>query len=241
MNSVVANRRGPWGPIATVVLGLAIFVVFYLLQLWALTSLQPDLLAPVLESVQPRLDGMVLSIAILLGAAVCSVLVFVAVWARRGPTLREYLRLFPLPKRILLFWLGALVVLMLGWDIFTWAIGREFIPAFMREAYENAGARPLLLVAVAVGAPFFEEVFFRGFLFEGLSRSRIGAWGAIVATAVVWALVHLQYDPYEMFSVFVLGLIFGYARVRTGSLVTPMAMHALANTIAFIEVALTAG
>jgi len=224
----------------TVALGLAIFVVFYLLQFWALTSMSPEMLAQTPSGEAPHLDGLVLSVAILLGAAVCSVLVFVAVWTRRGPTVRDYLRLYPLPVRVLLFWLGAQVVLMVGWDLFTWAIGREFIPAFMQEAYENAGARPLLLFAVAVGAPFFEEIFFRGFLLEGLSRSRLGIWGAILITSAVWALVHLQYDPYEMFSVFMLGLVFGYARHKSGSLIAPMGMHALANAIAFVEVAIAA-
>jgi len=237
MSASHMDTRGPWGPVLTVVLGLAIFVVFYLVQLWTLVTMHDRMLAerPIAEVL--RFDGLTLSVAILAGAVICSALVFATIHFRRGPSIRDYLRLYPVPFRLLLFWLGLQVVLMVGWDVFTWAIGREVIPEFMREAYFDADTRPLLFVAVVIGAPFFEEVFFRGFLFEGLSRSRLGLWGTIVLTAAVWALVHLQYDLYEMFSVFLLGLIFGYARHRTGSLVVPLGMHALVNGIAFVEVA----
>ena len=41
-----------------------------------------------------------------------------------------------------------------------------------------------------------EEILFRGFLFRGWRRSRRDVWFVIALTALLWAVVHLQYDPY---------------------------------------------
>jgi len=40
----------------------------------------------------------------------------------------------------------------------------------------------------------FEELFFRGFLFRGLSSSFMGPVGAVLVTSALWALIHTQYD-----------------------------------------------
>ena len=79
-------------------------------------------------------------------------------------------------------------------------------------------------------APLFEEIFFRGFLFRGIANSWLGAPGAIVITAAVWALIHLQYSWTDIGMIFLLGLFLGYARYRTGSTTLTVLLHALWNT-----------
>jgi membrane protease YdiL (CAAX protease family) len=108
----------------------------------------------------------------------------------------------------------------------------------MLAAYQSAGFAPLLWLALVVAAPLAEEVFFRGFLFQGVRHTRLGASGAVLFTSFAWALVHVQYDSYEISTVFVLGLILGVARLRTNSLYTTIAMHALVNLLATLEVAM---
>lgn len=60
--------------------------------------------------------------------------------------------------------------------------------------------------------------------------------GAIVLSSLIWAPLHLQYDLYGILMVLVLGLLFGYARLKTNSVYIPIAMHALMNFIASMEV-----
>jgi len=94
--------------------------------------------------------------------------------------------------------------------------------------------------ALIVGAPLFEETFFRGFLFKGLEASFLGTVGAILVTALLWASIHVQYEIYEMSQIFVFGLLLGAARVRTGSLLAPFLAHAMANFLATLETAVMA-
>jgi len=105
------------------------------------------------------------------------------------------------------------------------------------RVYQTAGFPLLLWLAVVVAAPLAEETLFRGFLFKGILHSRLGGAGAVVLTALIWAVIHQQYDLYGVATVFAAGLLLGYARLSTNSIYAGLLMHALMNLIATIEVA----
>ena len=78
---------------------------------------------------------------------------------------------------------------------------------------------------------------FRGFLFQGLMCSRLGPTGAVLLTSLLWAVIHLQYGPVEITFIFLLGVVLGCIRLKTGSIWTPFLVHAVSNLIATVEVA----
>ena len=93
--------------------------------------------------------------------------------------------------------------------------------------------RLLAAVAIAGWVPFVEEVFFRGFLFQGLA-SRYGIfWGAITSSAI-FAAAHLMLGT--MVPIFVTGLLFAWVYSRSRSLWLPMAAHSAQNLVALIVV-----
>ena len=100
------------------------------------------------------------------------------------------------------------------------------------------------LAAVAMGGgggfrPAFEEAFFRGFLFVGLQRSRIGAVGTVIFTSLVWASLHLQYNISGMATIVMLGLVLGVVRFRTRSLWSTILFHSLWNFMALLGTAIS--
>jgi hypothetical protein len=90
------------------------------------------------------------------------------------------------------------------------------------------------VAAVALLYPVAEEFFFRG-VFLGVVRRRFGDVAAVVLPALVFGLIHIQYDWQGMLFVALDGLIFGIARVRTGSVYVPMLLHVLGNSYAVWE------
>ena len=85
---------------------------------------------------------------------------------------------------------------------------------------------------VVIGAPFAEEFIFRGGLFAGLKNSFVGAPGAIIITAALWALAHGQAAPWMFVGVlFVMGLALGLLLLRFGSLWVTICCHILWNVI----------
>lgn len=94
---------------------------------------------------------------------------------------------------------------------------------------------PLLLLGVAIGAPFFEEFLFRGLLHEGLKQSFLGKWGAGILTAIAFSAMHSQYsDPSAFILLFLLGCAFTIGRELSGSIYVPILMHGIQNSIATI-------
>lgn len=135
-------------------------------------------------------------------------------------------------------WIGFLLGLIVLSDSIAVLLGRPIVPPFMSAAYATANPVWMIWVALLIGAPLFEEALFRGFLFKGLEASVIGPIGAVLLTASLWAAIHIQYDLYEIGSIFCLGLLIGAARVITASIVVPLALHSGANLVATVEVAI---
>ena len=158
----------------------------------------------------------------------------------RGWGLWEYLALRWSGWRRTLRWLAVVAAYMAISDTVTFLLGREIVSPFMMEAYRTAGYVPLLVFAVVLAAPFHEELTVRGFLYRGIASSRLGPVGAIVITAVLWSLLHVQYDWYGIAQIAVCGVLLGVARHRTGSMVPPMLMHILINAGATAEVIIKA-
>lgn len=98
---------------------------------------------------------------------------------------------------------------------------------------------PLILVlrilAIGILGPVAEEMVFRGFLMRLLGSTRLGIAGAIVITAALWSVIHLQYAPLLLSIIFIDGLVLGMARHFTGSLYVPITMHVLGNCFAIYQ------
>ena len=92
-----------------------------------------------------------------------------------------------------------------------------------------------LYLGVGIGAPLVEEFIFRGVLFRGWRESRLGFPGTLLLTSFCWAVLHVQYPIATIGYIFVLGLVLGIAREKTGSLWVPVWMHALNNGLATLS------
>ena len=134
-------------------------------------------------------------------------------------------------------WTVALLLFAGLSDFLTDRLDRPIVPDFMQQAYQTAGFLPLLWLTLLVAAPLMEETLFRGFLFRGILHSRLGATGAITTTALLWSLIHVQYDAYGVATIFALGSLLGYARLKTGSLYATMFLHSVSNLLATAEAA----
>ena len=83
--------------------------------------------------------------------------------------------------------------------------------------------------------PFGEETLFRGFLFRGWFREAKDAWPAIIATAALFGLLHVQYDWFVIAQVFGFGVLLGWMRWVSGSTLLTMLLHGLINFEGMIE------
>ena len=83
---------------------------------------------------------------------------------------------------------------------------------------------------VVIGAPFVEEAMFRGFLLTAFAQTRLGFWGASVATSGLWAVIH-GYASSMSVGLFIFGLLLSLLVRRTGSIWVGVILHALWNGV----------
>lgn len=233
----------PLGIWLTIGLSIAVFVVFLLTQtlvVVAALTLQlmqnPNLSAEALTA-DLRNNGFLLSIATVFSAPICIALIFWFIRLRQR-SIRDYLSLIVPPVDRMVKWVLLTAAFIAAVEMVHRLIDRAATSNFMTEVYQTAYSLPLLCLAIGVMAPLFEEVFFRGFLFQGIRASRLGAIGAIVFTSTLWALIHVQYAWYDMLYIFGFGLLLGYAQLKTRSLYVPIAMHSFNNLLAVLQVAI---
>mgnify|MGYP005819649909 CR=1 FL=1 len=192
-------------------------------------------------SVEPSKQGYLHATA-LLGALPCVLAVIWIAVRRARRQFSEYLALiWPEPNEIVF----ALIIVFIGIQILGFIgglIGAASDPGMVAEyrGVRDDGSLFLFLVAACIGAPIFEEFGVRGFLFRGWSESFVRPEGAIVLSSVLWAAYHTQYDWFGRFEIFVIGLIFGYFRYRSGSTLLAVVMHSAANLYCFFLIALVA-
>jgi uncharacterized protein len=87
----------------------------------------------------------------------------------------------------------------------------------------------LHFAAVVIAAPLMEEILFRGFLYRGLSESRLGVIGTIILTSLIWTLMHDTKSAAGMIDTALHGVAWGWLRWYTGSLWTPIGCHVAYN------------
>ena len=62
-------------------------------------------------------------------------------------------------------------------------MGEPVVNEYVIQVIQTRGSTLLFILGVAIAAPIWEELFFRGFLFAGLSSTFLGVWGANVVQA----------------------------------------------------------
>jgi CAAX protease family protein len=153
---------------------------------------------------------------------------------RRGASVTEYLGLRRISLKQVALLLLITLALIVALDGLSVLLEDTVETGFDTWMYDTSVWPVLIWLAVVVFAPLQEEVLFRGFLFEGLRYSRLGAAGAIVITSLVWAALHVQYSVFLMGNIFLMGLVLGVVRLKTKSLWGPLLIHAGNNLTAMV-------
>jgi len=118
-------------------------------------------------------------------------------------------------------------------QLISWLIRRlGGEPPAVQEELQAALLDPdvglVLAVAVIVGAPLAEELFFRGLLFQALRRW-VPLWPAMGLSGLAFALSHIE--PLAIVVLLPIGMFFAWIFHRSGSLLVPIAAHAAFNLV----------
>jgi CAAX protease family protein len=224
----------PWGRWAT--LGLSLVALFAgqgvalatLMRWYGLNLSQWSVLT---------VDGVLVTLSVYIATVVqVALLALMTLPTGAGPA--RYLGLILPRKRDLILSVVIVVVVGAMLDGAAKMLGLSPVSQFQADIYRSARAAgwlPWLWLAIVVVGPIGEETLFRGFLFRGWHRSPRDTWVVIIATALLWALSHAQYNLYLIGQVFVFGLLLGWFRFKSGSTLLTILLHGLLNFVAMLE------
>ncbi len=182
--------------------------------------------------------------------------------AKAAYTLTYYLLMAGSGLAVLYFSIKPFLPLPEGWfrptgkrSWIVWGIGGYFaaLPLMLIISILNqqiwqgqGGSNPLLQIVLeegdpialsmffltaSIAAPVFEEIFFRGFLLPSLTRYVPVGW-AIGLSALIFAMAHLSLS--EVLPLTVLGSVLGFVYTRSRSLLAPILLHSLWNSVTML-------
>ncbi len=236
-----SNHSPLFSRLGTLLLVIAMVVTFFISQLIGV-YIAGKLLLPATKNATVgdifffgSNDGTIVSISIIIG---CLLLVAISalIIRLRGGDLRQYLALKRFSLAVGVGMVGLLLIFMIGSQALTYLLDASPL-AFVDPLYQSVSSVWLLVFAMVIIAPFYEELIFRGILWSAIAEQFPSSLysehrGAIVAsmvTSLIFAIIHLQYGIYEISTIVVLALIFCYARIKSGSLLLPILLHMINN------------
>ena len=222
--------------LAVVAIGSAVAVAVY--ALYAQIPLQ-DLADDPLVAMTPTIMG---------GSALCQavgmglVTVFLARWTTDTAESRSDALFGPVRPGPWMYWVaggvgGLTVGFLPGW--IASAILQELpelggtLEALSKTLLEpDPVGKSLLVLAICGGAPLFEELAFRGYVWHHLERIAPG-WVVWIATSLVFAFYHV--DPVQSPSLIPTALFLGFLRWRSGSVGPCILAHFVNNALATVS------
>ncbi len=226
----------PWGFFETILLATLAFAGYLIAQMAVIPFFTPSLSNFSMADLKKlSTNGNFISLSTIVSTIVICLILILFTYLRKNYPTKVYMGFTWPTWKEFGFWLAVLIglnLLMAG--LFT-MLGWSMKSPEMIALYKNTELAILFWITVVIAAPFAEEFFFRGFLLESWKHSFLGVYGAIILTALIWGVIHLQYDWHIIGVIVLMGIVFGLARTKTGSLYLVMTLHAINNFASMIE------
>jgi membrane protease YdiL (CAAX protease family) len=236
--------RGPWGLWASLGLSAVVFVVYVLMTAVVVVGYSvyrqladPGAAPPDYENILGT-SGLLVCLAIIAAGLSGTLMVLWFTRLRKSYSVREYLCLRFADRKSTLIWFAILISFILLYHGLAYLVEFQNVGDLYMGIYDSVVFPPVFFLALVVVPPIFEESLFRGFLFRGIQASRLGNVGAVLITSITWAVVHAQYEAGLIAVVFLIGILLGVARARSGSLYLTMMLHGAFNLISVSELIL---
>ena len=128
--------------------------------------------------------------------------------------------------------LGAYLIILLHNSV-LYMLGIDTQGDQIFDIFSQLESPTWFFVVGAVIAPIVEELFFRGFLFQGF-RQKYGWLPALLLSSAIFGAAHL--DPVSLIPTFLLGCVLAYIYHQSNSVWPGIVFHAVINTLSLIAV-----
>lgn len=106
------------------------------------------------------------------------------------------------------------------------------VPDLLEDILKDLSGSFTGFLSIALIGPISEEIMMRRIILTEMKEATGSKWGGILISAAIFAIIHL--NPAQVLFAFPAGILLGWLYCKTGSLLVPVLVHILNNSVSFL-------
>lgn len=155
-------------------------------------------------------------------------IVIIALLIMKYCTLKEMFK--PAPGMVLLISMVFGMSGMMAVELLSSAFD---IPNTLADQFEAMSKTMSGFLAICIIGPIMEEIMMRRVILREIKMKTKSTWTAIIISAAIFAIIHI--NPIQVVFAMPAGIILGWLYCKTGTLLVPICLHILNNTLSFLS------
>ena len=116
-------------------------------------------------------------------------------------------------------------------------ISSEFdIPNNLEEQFKAMAGTISGFLGICIIGPIMEEIMMRRVILKEMKKLTKSMWWGIIISSALFAIIHV--NPIQVVFAMPAGIFLGWLYCKTGSLLVPICIHIINNTISFITLSM---
>ena len=112
------------------------------------------------------------------------------------------------------------------------------IPNKLEEQFQAMAGTITGFMGICIVGPIMEEIMMRRIILKEMEKLTRSMWWGIIISSALFAIIHI--NPIQVVFAMPAGIFLGWLYCKTGSLLVPICIHILNNTISFITMSVGA-
>lgn len=108
------------------------------------------------------------------------------------------------------------------------------LPDLMKDMFKAMTKSVWGFLGICIIGPVMEEIIMRRIILTEISEATGKKWIGIIVSAAIFAVIHG--NPIQIFFAMPAGILLGWLYCKTGSLLVPICVHIMNNTVSFISI-----
>ena len=108
------------------------------------------------------------------------------------------------------------------------------IPNKLEEQFKALAGTVSGFLGICIIGPIMEEMIMRRVILKEMAKATKSMWWGIIISSALFSIIHI--NPIQVVFAMPAGIILGWLYCKTGSLLVPICIHIINNTISFIEI-----
>ena len=110
------------------------------------------------------------------------------------------------------------------------------IPNKLEEQFQAMAGTISGFLGICIVGPIMEEIIMRRVILKEMEKLTKSMWWGIIISSALFAIIHI--NPIQVVFAMPAGIFLGWLYCKTGSLLVPICIHILNNTLSFIMMSL---